>query len=56
MQQLEILGYAGAHSAKVCVVDGLGGMGKTQRCFEYVRKQKDDLSAIFWLEGSSKEA
>jgi hypothetical protein len=41
---------------KVFVVHGLGGMGKTQLCVEYVRQHKADFTAIFWLDGSSKDA
>jgi hypothetical protein len=41
---------------KVFVVHGLGGMGKTQLCVEYVRRHKEDFTAVFWLDGSSKDA
>jgi hypothetical protein len=41
---------------KVFVVHGLGGMGKTQLCVEYVRRRKEDFTAVFWLDGSSKDA
>jgi hypothetical protein len=41
---------------KVFVVHGLGGMGKTQLCVEYVRQHKIDFTAVFWLDGSSKDA
>ncbi|GAB7336818.1 hypothetical protein MBLNU13_g11326t2 [Cladosporium sp. NU13] len=41
---------------KVFVVHGLGGMGKTQLCVEYVRRHKGDFTAIFWVDGSSKDA
>jgi hypothetical protein len=41
---------------KVFVVHGLGGMGKTQLCVEYVRQHKEDFTAVFWLDGSSKDA
>jgi hypothetical protein len=41
---------------KVFVVYGPGGMGKTQLCVEYVRRHKGDFTAIFWLDGSSKDA
>ncbi|KAK3111935.1 hypothetical protein LTR53_012311 [Teratosphaeriaceae sp. CCFEE 6253] len=40
----------------VFVVQGVGGIGKTQLCVEYTRQRKDDFSAIFWLNGSSKDA
>ncbi|KAK4908241.1 hypothetical protein LTR49_022841 [Elasticomyces elasticus] len=41
---------------KVFVVYGLGGIGKTQLCVEYVRRYKDHFTAMFWLDGSSKDA
>ena len=41
---------------KVFVVHGLGGMGKTQLCVEYARRHKEDFTAVFWLDGSSKDA
>ena len=41
---------------KVFVVHGLGGMGKTQLCVEYVRRHKEDFTAVFWLDGASKDA
>jgi hypothetical protein len=41
---------------KVFVVYGTGGMGKTQLCVEYVLRHMGDFTAIFWLDGSSKDA
>ena len=41
---------------KVFVVNGLGGMGKTQLCVEYARRHKADFTAVYWLDGSSKDA
>ena len=41
---------------KVFVIHGLGGMGKTQLCVEYARQHKEDFTAVFWLDGSSKDA
>lgn len=41
---------------KIFVVHGLGGIGKTQLCVEFARKQQDNFSGIFWLDGSSKDA
>lgn len=31
-------------------------MGKTQLCVEFARKCKERFSAVFWLDGSSKDA
>jgi hypothetical protein len=47
---------ANGNRRKVFVVHGLGGMGKTQLCVEYVRQHKGDFTAVFWLDGSSKDA
>jgi hypothetical protein len=40
---------------KVFVIHGLGGMGKTQLAIEFVRKHHSRHSAVFWLDGSSKD-
>lgn len=40
---------------KMFVVHGLGGIGKTQLCIEYFRRNKEDFTAVFWLDGSSKD-
>ncbi|KAK3612928.1 hypothetical protein LTR22_028383, partial [Elasticomyces elasticus] len=41
---------------RVYVVHGLGGMGKTQLCVEYVRTHHDNFTAVLWLDGSSRDA
>ncbi|KAG9747968.1 purine and uridine phosphorylase, partial [Aureobasidium melanogenum] len=41
---------------KMFVVHGLGGIGKTQLCIEFVRRYQDKYSAVFWLDGSSEDA
>lgn len=41
---------------KMFVVHGLGGMGKTQLCVEYVRRHKEEFAAVFWVDGSSKDS
>ncbi|THX00042.1 purine and uridine phosphorylase [Aureobasidium pullulans] len=41
---------------KIFVVHGLGGIGKTQLSIEFVRQYQTKYSAIFWLDGSSKDA
>jgi hypothetical protein len=41
---------------KIFVVHGLGGMGKTQLCIEFVRRYQEKYSAVFWLDGSSEDA
>ncbi|KAK3614910.1 hypothetical protein LTR22_027630 [Elasticomyces elasticus] len=41
---------------RVYLVHGLGGMGKTQLCVEYVRTHHDNFTAVLWLDGSSRDA
>ena len=40
---------------KICVLHGLGGIGKTQLAIEFARKYRQKYSAVFWIDGSSKE-
>ena len=35
--------------------NGLGGVGKTQMALEFARKHQETYSAIFWLNGTSKD-
>jgi hypothetical protein len=46
----------GDRRRRVFVVHGLGGMGKTQLCVEYARRHKEDYTAVFWFDGSSKDS
>ncbi|KEQ57671.1 uncharacterized protein M437DRAFT_79551 [Aureobasidium melanogenum CBS 110374] len=41
---------------KMFVVHGLGGIGKTQLCIEFVRRYQEKYSAVLWLDGSSEDA
>jgi hypothetical protein len=41
---------------KMFVVHGLGGIGKTQLCIEFVRRYQEKYTAVFWLDGSSEDA
>ncbi|KAL9099731.1 MAG: hypothetical protein Q9163_004809 [Psora crenata] len=41
---------------KVLILHGLGGIGKTQLSVEFARRHKHSYSAIFWINGSSKES
>ncbi|KAI9773562.1 MAG: hypothetical protein M1840_006836 [Geoglossum simile] len=41
---------------KVCVVCGLGGIGKTQLAIEYARLHKTSYTSVFWLDGKSEES
>ena len=40
---------------KICVLHGLGGIGKTQLAIEFARKYRQRYSAVFWIDSSSKE-
>ncbi len=40
---------------KICILRGLGGIGKTQLAIEFARKYRRNYSAVFWIDGSSKE-
>ncbi len=40
---------------KVCVLHGLGGIGKTQLAIEFTRKYRKNYSSVFWVDGSSQE-
>ena len=41
---------------KTFVLHGLGGIGKTQLALAFARKHQHDYSAIFWLDGESRES
>ncbi len=40
---------------KICVLYGMGGIGKTQLAIELARKYRQNYSAVFWIDGPSKE-
>lgn len=40
---------------KVFVLHGLGGIGKTQLSVEFARKYHTSYSAVFWIDGSTKD-
>ncbi len=40
---------------KVCLLHGIGGVGKSQLAAEFARKHQGNFSAIFWITGSTKE-
>jgi KaiC/GvpD/RAD55 family RecA-like ATPase len=58
MQRLEEYFFAqqGHPRRKMFVVHGLGGIGKTQLCIEFVRRYQEKYSAVFWLDGFSEDA
>jgi len=41
---------------KICVIYGLGGMGKTQLAIEYARLHKAKYTSFFWLDGKTEES
>jgi hypothetical protein len=41
---------------RVFVVHGMGGMGKTQLCAKFATMHAERFSAVFWLDGSSKDS
>ncbi|KAH0541264.1 hypothetical protein FGG08_004269 [Glutinoglossum americanum] len=55
-QLREILPSVGPDRRKVLVLHGLGGIGKTQLAIEFARRHRDNFSAIFWLNGKTREA
>lgn len=42
------------HRRKICVITGLGGIGKTQLAAEYVRRHRDSYTSIFWIHADSQ--
>ena len=40
---------------KICLLHGIGGVGKSQLAAEFARKHQKNFSAIFWIAGSTKE-
>ena len=41
---------------KICVVHGLGGIGKTQLVIEYAILHQAKYTAFFWLNGKTEES
>jgi hypothetical protein len=41
---------------KICVIYGLGGMGKTQLAIEYAILHKTKYTSFFWLDGKTEES
>ena len=46
----------GVEDMRILVVWGLGGAGKSQLVLNYIREYRQDYSAVFWIEGGSKES
>lgn len=47
---------AAPEQQRVFVVYGMGGIGKTQLCADFARSNAQRFSAVFWLDGDSKES
>jgi len=41
---------------KICVIHGVGGIGKTQLAIEYARLHKARYTSFFWLDGKTEES
>ncbi len=41
---------------KICVIHGLGGIGKTQLAIKYARLHKDLYTSFFWIDGKTEES
>ncbi|HET8840993.1 MAG TPA: helix-turn-helix domain-containing protein, partial [Ktedonobacteraceae bacterium] len=42
-------------SGHMCILRGLGGMGKTQTALEYAYQHAQDYAAVFWINAQTKE-
>jgi hypothetical protein len=45
-----------SYTAKILVVFGLGGAGKSQLVLNYIHTYREDYSAVFWIEAGQKES
>jgi hypothetical protein len=41
---------------RICVLHGLGGIGKTQLAIEYARVHKAAYTSLFWLDGKTEDS
>ncbi|KAI1615399.1 hypothetical protein EDD36DRAFT_462913 [Exophiala viscosa] len=41
---------------QICVLSGMGGMGKTQLAAQFARRHHQHYSAVFWLDGTSEDS
>lgn len=41
---------------EICVIHGLGGIGKTQLAIAYARLHKAEYTSFFWLDGKTEES
>ncbi len=55
LAQLMISSSTNNMHRKVCLLHGIGGVGKSQLAAEFARKHQKNFSAIFWIAGSTRE-
>ena len=55
LAQLMISSSTNNMQRKICLLHGIGGVGKSQLAAEFARKHQKNFSAIFWISGSTKE-
>ena len=55
LAQLMIFSSTNNMHRKICLLHGIGGVGKSQLAAEFARKHQKNFSAIFWIAGSTKE-
>ena len=55
LAELMISSFTNNTQRKVCLLHGIGGVGKSQLAVEFARKHQENFSAIFWIAGSTKE-
>ena len=55
LAQLMISSSTNNMQRKICLLHGIGGVGKSQLAAEFARKHQENFSAIFWIASSTKE-
>jgi hypothetical protein len=56
MMQQHLSPASAARRRRICVLHGLGGIGKTQLAIQYARSHKNDYSSFFWVDGKTEES
>ncbi|KAG9233416.1 P-loop containing nucleoside triphosphate hydrolase protein [Amylocarpus encephaloides] len=51
----QLMRREGLDRRKICIIHGLGGVGKTQSAVEYARLHKDLYTSFFWIDGRTEE-
>ena len=55
LAQLMISSSTNSMHREVCLLHGIGGVGKSELAAEFARRNQKNFSAIFWITGSTKE-